>query len=154
MSQLIKPELIELNLKAKERNNAILELTQLLDAGGYLFSKEGFLEDVFQREEIGNTAVGFGVAIPHGKSTEVREAAIVFGRSEAGINWDSFDGSPVHTVFLLAVPEEQASNEHLKILAMLSRALMNDYFREQLSEAKTSEEILTIFEKYTQQNVM
>lgn len=154
MKQLFRSELIELNLKVKERKNAIMELTQLLDDEGYLYSKDTFLQDVFEREEIGNTAVGFGVAIPHGKSSGVKEAAIVFGRSESGVDWDSFDGNPVHTVFLIAVPEEQASNAHLKILAMLSRSLMDEDFRQQLSETKTNEEILNIFQNVAQQNVI
>jgi len=151
MRQLVKTELMELNLKATERKNAIMELTQLLEQEDYLFSEDEFLEDVFKREEVGNTAVGFGLAIPHGKSAAVKEAAIVFGRSEAGIDWEAFDGSPIYTVFLLAVPDQQASNEHLKILAMLSRALINEEFRQQLSDAKTSEEVLAILEKVTQQ---
>lgn len=150
MAQLVRTELMELNLKATERQNVIRELTLLLEKEGCLFSEDEFLQDVFKREEMGNTAVGFGVAIPHGKSPAVKEAAIVFGRSEAGIDWEAFDGSLVHTVFLLAVPDQQASNEHLKILAMLSRALINEAFRQELSEAKTSEEILEILEKVTQ----
>ncbi|CAA7600103.1 protein-Npi-phosphohistidine-sugar phosphotransferase [Acididesulfobacillus acetoxydans] len=150
MGQLVRTELMDLNLKATDRTSVIRELTQLLDKEGCLFSQDGFLQDVFKREETGNTAVGFGVAIPHGKSPAVKEAAVVFGRSEAGIDWEAFDGSPVHTVFLLAVPDQQASNEHLKILAMLSRALINEEFRQELSEAKTKAEILGILEKVTQ----
>ncbi|PFP15652.1 PTS mannose transporter subunit IIAB [Bacillus sp. AFS073361] len=154
MTQLVRTELIELNLKARERKEAIIELTQRLEQGGYLFSKDGFLQDVFQREEIGNTAVGFNVAIPHGKSAEVKETAIVYGRSELGIDWESFDGEPVHSVFLLAVPEEKASNEHLRILALLSRALINDEFREQLLAAKTGEEIAALLNEVTQPKVL
>ena len=151
MKQLVRTELMELVLKATGRQDAIMELTQLLEKEGYLISKDEFLQDVFKREEMGNTAVGFGVAIPHGKSAAVREAAIVFGRSEAGIDWEAFDESPVYTVFLLAVPGQQASNEHLKILALLSRALIHEEFRQQLSDAKTNEEVLAILEKVTQQ---
>ncbi|MEH7304573.1 PTS sugar transporter subunit IIA [Neobacillus drentensis] len=154
MTQLVRTELIDLNLKARERKNAIIELTQRLEQEGYLFSTDGFLQDVFEREEIGNTAVGFGVAIPHGKSAEVKETAIVYGRSESGIDWESFDGEPVHSVFLLAVPEEKASNEHLRILAMLSRALINEDFRQQLLEATTGEAISELLDEVTQPKVM
>lgn len=150
MTQLVRTELIELNLKARERKDAIIELTQRLEQEGYLFSTDGFLQDVFQREEIGNTAVGFNVAIPHGKSVEVKETAIVYGRSELGIDWESFDGELVHSVFLLAVPMEKATNEHLRILAMLSRALINEDFREQLLEAKTGERISELLNEATQ----
>ena len=150
MVQLIKTELIELDLKATERESAILELIQLLDNEGYLLSKEEFHQDVMKREELGNTAVGFGVAIPHGKSKAVKEAAIVFGRSQTGVDWNSFDGSLVNTVFLLAVPGLEASDQHLRILALLSRALINDEFREALSAAQTSEEVLQILEGVTQ----
>ncbi|WP_066070767.1 PTS sugar transporter subunit IIA [Neobacillus soli] len=154
MTQLVRTELIELNLKARERKDAIIELTGRLEQQGYLFSKDGFLQDVFQREEIGNTAVGFGVAIPHGKSPEVKQTAIVYGRSELGIDWESVDEEPVHSVFLLAVPEEKASNEHLRILALLSRALINEDFRQQLLEAATSEEISELLNEVTQQKVI
>src|SRR5690625_2454436 len=152
MKRLFRSELIELNVQAESREDAITELTQFLGDENYLHSENKFLEDVFDREELGNTAVGFGVAIPHGKSTEVKESAIVFGRSDSGIDWDSFDGNLVHTIFLLAVPEEKASDEHLKILAMLSRSLMDEDFRAQLSTAKDKEEILSIFEKLVQEN--
>src|SRR5690625_6555649 len=132
MKRLFRSELIELNVQAESREDAITELNQILWDENYLHSQNKLLEDVFDREELGNTAVGFGVAIPHGKSTEVKESAIGFGRSDSGIDWDSFDGNLVHTIFLLAVPEEKASDEHLKIFAMCLHSIMDEYYQEHI----------------------
>src|SRR5690625_7805811 len=109
MKRLFRSELIELNVQAESREDAITELTQFLGDENYLHSQNKFLEDVFDREELGNTAVGFGVAIPHGKSTEVKESAIVCGRSDSGIECDSVDGNLLNNIVLLSISEYKYS---------------------------------------------
>jgi len=149
MENFFKNELIELDLKSTERDGAIKELTSLLDKEGYVLSKEDFLQEVFDREKLSDTAMGFGVAIPHGKSLSVKKSAIVFGRSKTGIEWGTSENELVDSVFLIAVPEDKASDEHLKILAMLSRSLMDENFRKNLKESPSSEEVLKLFMNHT-----
>jgi fructose-specific phosphotransferase system IIA component len=132
METIINGNLIELNLEGNTKSEVIDYMASILDIQGRLKEKEEYVKEVLAREELTSTAVGFGVAIPHGKTQAVKIPSVVFGRSLKGIQWDSLDGELVNLVFLLAVPEEAASNQHLKILAALSRKLMNEEFRELL----------------------
>lgn len=147
MNNFFKEELIKLDLNTKNREETIEQLTEMLYDTGYLTSKDIFLQDVLAREEEGSTAIGFQIAIPHGKSVAAKDSAIGFGRLNKEIQWGDSDES-VDTVFLIAVPEEKASNEHLKILASLSRALMNESFRDKMKQAQTKSELLDILKNY------
>ena len=84
--------------------------------------------------------MGFGIAIPHGKSSAVKEPFLCFGKVDS-VEWNSLDKKPVNMVFMIGVPEE-AGNAHLKILANISRKLMKQEFRDSLNEMKTSEELM------------
>lgn len=142
---VLQSEFINFNLAATEKEAAIKELAATLVHEGIVKNESVYLGAVMQREKEGTTGIGFGVAIPHGKSEAVTRAALAFGRSEAGINYDSMDGKPVHLMFLIAVPET-ANDEHLRILSKLSRKLMHTDVREQLMKVTKVEEIYQIFE--------
>lgn len=131
-----------MDLKALTKEEAIGKLAALLDAAGKLRSRQDYIQAVMEREALTTTGVGMGIAIPHGKSAAVREPAIAVGKSGPGIAWESLDGEPVHLIFLLAVPEESAGNEHLRILARLSRMLIDEGFRRELMSATIPEEVL------------
>ncbi|MBA4494654.1 PTS sugar transporter subunit IIA [Paenactinomyces guangxiensis] len=88
--------------------------------------------------------MGFGIAIPHGKSAGVSYPRVAFGRKLEGIDWNSMDDEKAKLIFMIAVPEEQAGNEHLKILQALSRKLIDDSFRAQLLDAKTKDEVISL----------
>ncbi|RKO65796.1 PTS sugar transporter subunit IIA [Desulfofundulus salinus] len=139
---LITQQLITLRLRSEEKKAAIEELSSILMENGYLTDLETYLQDVFKREDLSTTGIGFGVAIPHAKSTAVNRPVLAFGRSMSGIEWNSLDGRPVHLVFLIAVPAESAENEHLKILSALSRKLIHEDFRRSLREAQDESQIL------------
>jgi fructose PTS system EIIA component len=141
---LINENLIVLNLNAKDKNDAILELAALAHKDGKIISIDEYIESVFEREKSYSTGVGNGIAIPHGKSKAVKEAMIVFGKLAGGIEWDSLDDKPVDLIFLLGVPDQNVDNLHLKILSQLSRKLMNDDFIELLRNAKTSSDVMTV----------
>ncbi|TMN23806.1 hypothetical protein FFL34_06185 [Lentibacillus cibarius] len=79
------------------------------------------------------------IAIPHGKSAAFKKTAVAFGIQRDGVDWNSMDGTYAKLIFLIAVPEEQAGNDHLKILQMLSRRLRDDNFREQLLQVKSTD---------------
>jgi fructose-specific phosphotransferase system IIA component len=137
---LLHPELIKIPVTASMKTEAIRELADLMAANGYLNNLEEYLTEVYKREALGSTGVGMSIAIPHGKSKAVKEACVAYGYSEQGIDFQASDG-PAHLIFLIAVPEN-ADNQHLQILAQLSRRLMHQEVREELGQAATAQEVL------------
>lgn len=145
ISNLTNKNLINLNLDAKDRREAILMLADMMEKDGKLVSKEAFIMDVIIREKESSTGIGRGFAFPHGKSYGVKEPCFAIGRSKKGIKWESFDKKPVNFVILLAVPNEEAGTSHLEILSQISRKLVHEEYRQQLLEAKSEEDIISIF---------
>ncbi|HUN60245.1 MAG TPA: PTS sugar transporter subunit IIA [Candidatus Binataceae bacterium] len=93
-----------------------------------------------ERERLGSTAIGDGIAIPHGKIRGVNRIVGAFGRHKQGVDFDSLDGNPTHLFFVLIAPEESTSL-HLKALARVSRLFRDNAFRERLETAGTAEEL-------------
>jgi len=141
---MLNEKLMNLDLKAKDKASVIEELVDMLVNEGYALSKETLLKAVMEREATASTGVGMGIAIPHGKSNTVKKPSIVFGKSNTGIDFESLDEQPSYIFFLIAVPEDSAS-EHLKALSQLSRRLMNKDVREQLMKAENTEEVFKVF---------
>ncbi|MFO7171441.1 MAG: PTS sugar transporter subunit IIA [Bacillota bacterium] len=139
--ELLLPELITLDLKARRREEALQELAALLASAGVVTDREAYLQAVRDREALGSTAVGFGIAIPHARSRAVRRAAVAFGRSVQGIHWEGQGGEPVRAVFLIAAPEG-ADDLHLRALAHLARMLMHEEVRQKLLSASGPDEVL------------
>lgn len=96
---------------------------------------------LLEREKLGSTGIGEGVAIPHGKIKDLEGLVLSFGRSKKGIVFDSVDGKPVHLFFLLVAPEN-SSGLHLKALAKISRLLRNPSLRKNLMGAESKAEII------------
>ena len=145
ITEILHPNLIKMTLNASSKEEVIKELADLLEENGFLLNKDEYINEVFHREALGSTGVGMGGAIPHGKSTAVKEASVAFGKSIPGVNFGSADHSLAHLIFLIAVPEN-SDQQHLKILATLSRMLIHQEFRERLFRAKTVEEVLRAIE--------
>ncbi|MDQ0252982.1 PTS system fructose-specific IIC component [Evansella vedderi] len=142
LTDLTSIGLIDTELNGSTRDEIIDELIEKLDAEGALKSKRKFKKAILKREKEGSTGIGFSIAIPHGKSKAVESPKVAFGIKREGVDWNSMDGDPAKLVFMIAVPEESAGNEHLKILQMLSRKLMDETFREQLVNVGSAEEAL------------
>jgi PTS system nitrogen regulatory IIA component len=106
--------------------------------------EDRMIEILLERESLGSTGIGEGVAIPHGKSKEVKKILAAFGRSRAGMDFQSLDGKPTHLFFLLIAPENSAGM-HLKALAQISRLMKDQTFRKRLREARSGDEIQAIF---------
>jgi fructose-specific phosphotransferase system IIA component len=143
--ELIHAGLINLELQAQDAESAVTELAGLLARDGAVADLDRYVTAVREREKHSTTGVGFGVAIPHGKSAAVRRAAVAFGRTRQGLEWNALDGQPVHLVFLIAAPED-ADNVHLRALSHLARKLMDEGFREGLRTAATPEQVLSLLE--------
>ena len=144
MSDIINSNLIKLNIKKNSKEEIIKELACLINDEKKLNNYEDYVQDVLKRENLTTTGIGFGIAIPHGKSAAVKVPSVAVGRIDEGVEWDSLDGNPVKIVFQLAVPEEAASDQHLRILAALSRKLMDEEFIHELFNSTDKEGLLNL----------
>ncbi|MBO0454578.1 MULTISPECIES: PTS sugar transporter subunit IIA [Enterococcus] len=142
--QVINEELVDLSIDADSKMNAITLLADRINQAGRLHDHAGYVESVIEREDLTTTGIGFGIAIPHGKSPYVKETTVAFGRLNNKIDWQSLDGEKVGLVFLLAVPEECQGDQHLKIIAGLSRKLIHQEFRSILEQASSDQEIVDL----------
>lgn len=141
ITDLLTKDTILLSLNAQSKEGVIDELIEKLHAAGKLKDKEGYKKAILARESQSTTGIGEGIAIPHAKTSAVREPAIAFGRSAEGIDYESLDGQNAHLFFMIAA-YEGANNDHLATLSRLSSFLMDAEFRAKLDSAATAEEIL------------
>ena len=100
-----------------------------------------------EREAMGPTGIGEGIAVPHARSTSVREVAVMVVKSKTPVTWESFDDGPVYLAIALLVPEENPDNVHLKILSTVTRKLVNEEFKQSLFLAGTADEIMALFKE-------
>ncbi|MDT2661987.1 fructose PTS transporter subunit IIA [Enterococcus hulanensis] len=142
--QVINEELVDLAIDADSKMSAINILADRINQAGRLHNHAGYVESVVERENLTTTGIGFGIAIPHGKSPHVKETTVAFGRLNNKIDWQSLDGENVGLVFLLAVPETCQGDQHLKIIAGLSRKLVHQEFRDTLEQAASDREIVDL----------
>ncbi|OLQ57820.1 PTS mannose transporter subunit IIABC [Bacillus licheniformis] len=147
LTDIISPELIEPHLSGETRDDIIDEMIQTLSRKGMLLSESGFKQAILNREKQGTTAIGMNIAIPHGKSEAVRVPSVAFGIKRSGVDWNSLDGSDAKLIFMIAVPKENGGNQHLKILQMLSRKLMDDSYRKRLLSVQTTEEAYKLLDE-------
>ena len=134
-------------MQATERWGVITELVDLLVAQKQIKTEDRdvILGALRQREETMSTGIGFGIAIPHASSDRVEKVVAAFGRSPAGIEFDSLDNAPVKFVVLFVVPKDQFQT-HLRTLASIAKFLNDRAVRDRLGSAASATEILTIFE--------
>ena len=145
VSDVLKSDRIALHLKSDTKESALRELTELLYKSGALTDKDAFLNDVLTRESISTTGIGNGIAIPHGKSANVLETTVAIGRCEKELEWESVDDKPVNFIVLLAVNENDRTGVHVKLLSQMARKLASEETCRRLVDAKTAEEITSIF---------
>lgn len=144
ISAITGKDIIFLGLDAASREETLTAIIDGISGSGKLSDKEKYRAAVSERERKGTTGIGFGVAIPHGKSEGVASPFVAFAKLNRAVDWDSFDGKPVSTVFMIGVPDKNASNDHLKILIAISKKLMHDEFRAALESAETADDILNV----------
>jgi PTS system nitrogen regulatory IIA component len=118
-------------LHASTREGVIDEMVAHLKESGKIEDPEGLVSILLDREMLGSTGIGHGVAIPHGRLKGLDEILLVFGRSPEGVEFDAHDGAPVNLFFLLVAPEDSAGL-HLKTLARISRIVKNPECRQAL----------------------
>lgn len=148
---ILDKQMIIPQLASKEKEGVLRELVRAILGVEKQVHEERLMEILLEREKLGSTGIGEGVAIPHGKSKDVKRLLASFGRSLPGVDFQSMDGKPAHLFFLLVAPENSAGI-HLKALARISRLLKDNTFRNRLMGANSAEGIYSLFseedEKY------
>lgn len=146
VKDVLDERVIDLNMKAADKKEAITNLAGKLKNAGYIADVESYVKDIYLRESQGQTGIGHYVAIPHGKSDSVTQVGIAIGKMENEIEWETLDGKGVKLIFLFAVGNDnENAKTHLKLLAEVARNLGNDEVVEQLLSAKTVEDIKAVF---------
>ncbi len=144
--RLIVPQLI-----STTKEGILREMVRVLAQNETQVNEEGMLEILLERESLGSTGIGDGVAIPHGKSKEVEKLIASFGRSLPGMDFQSMDGKPTHLFFLLVAPENSAV-DNLKLLSRIATLFRDTSFRKRLMGARSQRELFQIIseedEKY------
>jgi len=138
---ILHKDTILLDLMARDKKGAIEEMVRpVADIAGLDYRE--LVRVLMERERLGSTGIGGGIAIPHGKLKGLKKLMLGFGRSTKGVSFESIDGKPAHIFFLLLTPED-AIDVHLKMLARISRILRNEIFRTRLEKAASPEDILS-----------
>jgi PTS system nitrogen regulatory IIA component len=143
IADIFKKEFIIEELKAKTKRDVLAEMAGVFLTGPYAFESTHVVEILLNREKLGSTGIGDGIAIPHGKLDGLDELILAFGRSTGGIDFHAMDGRPVHLFFLLMAPEN-SEGLYLKALAKISRMLKEASFRKRLMEAGSGADIYRI----------
>ncbi|UXS28918.1 fructose-specific PTS transporter subunit EIIC [Staphylococcus delphini] len=146
ITELLTKETIAMDLSATTKEGAIDELAQQLNQAGKLNHLDDYIAAIHKREQQSSTGIGEGIAIPHAKVEAVKTPAIAFGKSKAGVDYDSLDMQPAHLFFMIAAPATGAQT-HLDALDKLSSVLMDESVRQALLEADSPEEVLAIINK-------
>ncbi|KOU73696.1 PTS fructose transporter subunit IIC [Streptomyces sp. MMG1533] len=144
LSGYLTGQTVKVALDARDKEAAIREMAGLLARSGKVADGAELVRTALRREELGTTGLGEEIAIPHAKTDAVTAPVVGFARSVEGVEWGSLDGTKAKLVFMIAVPEAAAGDEHLRILALLSRKLMDAGFRERLATAEDEDAVLGV----------
>lgn len=141
----MKRELILLELKAKTKIEAIEEMVELILKDKYIKDGNELKRAIFERERLGTTAIGYGVAIPHARIEATKDIVIAFARSKEGVDFDALDKKPVNIFFMVVGPKK--SDEYLKVMAALARLLSKEKNRQSLINAGTPKDVINLLSK-------
>ena len=146
IKSVLDERVIDLNMTAKNKKEAIEHLAGKLKDAGYIADVDSYIDDIYLRESQGQTGIGHYVAIPHGKSDSVTQVGIAIGKVQDEIEWETLDGKGVKVILLFAVGDKtEDAQEHLKLLAQVAGKLGNDEIVEKLLKAESVEEIKSVF---------
>lgn len=139
LTRILHLNCIRVPLKSRDKQSAIAELIDLLDANKLLLDRNAALQAVLAREQIRSTGIGTRVAIPHGKCKAVNELVMALGIAHSPIDFDSIDGKPVTMIILLVSPLDK-TGPHIQALATISRLMLDEQFKDKLEKAASAEE--------------
>jgi PTS system nitrogen regulatory IIA component len=150
LPDLFRGKYIELDLKEKEKRKLIAELVDIVAKPSRIKDEKALYKAILEREKLGSTAIGNGVAIPHVKIKGIEKPLLILGRSAEGVDFDALDGEKTYLFFMLISPQEEIGL-HLKILAKISHLVRDKFIVERLKKVKDKHEIFEIisgFERY------
>lgn len=143
---LLKPETIQLNLVANDKNAALREVANLLAATNCIADFNAFFDEILERERVRNTALGNDVAIPHARTEQCSEILVAIGRSPAGIDFGAEDGQPVKLIFMIGTPKQMVT-EYLRVVGNLARIVRQDALRQKLLTAPDAATFIQIVDQ-------
>lgn len=152
IKEFMSESLINVNLKGNTKKEIIEEMSLLFEKSGKINNLEEFREALLARESISSTALESGIAVPHCKSSAVREISIAFGLHEKGVDYESLDDEPSKLFFMIAAPDG-TTDAHVECLAELTKYLLDDDFREELLKVKSAKEVLDLLERGVSDNM-
>ncbi len=143
----LENSLIDLSLAGSTKEEVLAELVDILMRAGKIADRGALVDVLLEREGLGSTGIGHGVAIPHGRSKELGETVIALGRTKVEVDFDSIDGKPTRLFFLLVAPEN-GGNDHLFTLAKIARLIKDAKTRNQLMALESPDEVLTLIKEH------
>ena len=146
IQDLLRKDVMLLDLQATEKTTVIEEMIKSLVDHGYVTDFEAFKEGILAREALTSTGLGDGIAMPHSKNSAVKEATVLFAKSNKGVDYESLDGQPTDLFFMIAAPEG-ANDTHLAALAELSQYLMKDGFADKLRQVTSPDQVIELFDQ-------
>jgi len=146
ITEFLDKQGIKIGLSTTEKEDILKELVDVLSHVKDVGDKKSIVRALVERENLGSTGIGQGIAIPHGKTDRVDGLVAVLGISEKGVNFEALDGELVYIFFLLVAPKDTAG-PHLKALAQISRLLRDSYFCELLRRCKTPDEVYELIRR-------
>ena len=147
LGEYMRDDLILCDLRSQEKTEVIEEIVDLFAKAGVVGNRDIFRDTIRKREELESTAIGYGVAIPHGRSDSVKELKIAFARSKNGVDFQALDKKPVYIIFMIAAPAE-ARKEYLQIVAKIARLSKSRIMREALHNIETPEEVMELIHDF------
>lgn len=141
---IVPPGAVVDDIRAETKEGVLRELSEAIAGVTPSLSADGLASILMDRETLGSTGIGDGVAIPHGKVAGIDRLVAAFGRSRNGVQFQSLDGKPAHLFFVIVAPE-QSAGMHLKALARVSRLLKDERFRRSLLAAGDAGDLIDVF---------
>lgn len=151
IQDLLRKDVMILDLKATSKEAAIDEMITSLVEHGVVTDFDAFKQGIMNREAQTSTGLGDGIAMPHSKNAAVKEATVLFAKSAAGVDYEALDGQPTYLFFMIAAPDG-ANDTHLAALAELSKYLLKDGFADQLRQVTSADEVITTFNAAEEDN--
>ena len=147
LSEFFEEDLYLPEIQASDRDGVLREMVDALVAAGRIQDGGILLEMLRQRESLGSTGIGRGVAVPHGRTLAITRLTVVFGRVPAGVDFDAMDGKPVELVFLTVAPPQERNNLYLPVLGKIVETVKSAKTRRRLLAAGSFDEVAEILEE-------
>ena len=140
LADILRESSVIADIKGVTKREILFEMVETLKNAKLIDDVDSVVDIIMEREKLGSTGIGDGVAIPHGKMKKLNTILCVAGRSKEGVNFDAVDRQPVHIFFLVLAPEDSASM-HLKVLSRISKVLRDQSFRKKILKLTDAHEI-------------